>query len=434
VLKKRPSLQTAGKHGLTLLIFAVIAAAVSWPVVRDFADKIPSDGLVARHHLWVLWHVKEALLGNQAFFDLALLYYPEGLTLLVHGMGPVLPVLALPFWFFGPEAAYNGAVLTGLTLTGYGMFVLARYLKFRWPIAFFAGLLYLLSAIHLAGIYGHLHKTFLGLAPLALVALFLALDVRRSRWWAAVVGLVLLITLLHNGHTFVMTSLMLAFFAGVRLVQADRERRPHLLRRIGAIGLSILILVVPILAFMQLQTLDPLYPGSKSQQAVLFQPDLVEFFLPSGFHWLFGSQVLAFLGLHAQVETAVSLSIVGLLLAAVGLWKKPKATWPWLLFLLLFLILALGPSLKILGRTTIPMPFALLSRLPGLNFMRTPGRFMLVGNIGLIIAACYGLAWLVERWARPASLIIAAVLTVALLEAWPQPWPQESLLPVPPFL
>jgi hypothetical protein len=434
VTSRQTSLRAAGKHGLALLIYAVVAVAVSWPVVRDFSSRIPSDGLDARHHLWVLWHVKEALLGNQALFDLALLYYPDGLTLLVHGMGPVVPMLALPFWFLGPEAAYNGAVLLGLTLTGFGMYVLARYLRFQWPIALFAGLVYMLSAIHLAGIYGHLHKTFLGLVPLVLVALFLALDVRRSARWAIAVGLLLLLELFHNGHTFVMSFLMVTFFAGVRLLQADRVTRPILLRRIGFVGLSILILVVPVLMFMQLQTLDPLYPGGKSQQATLFQPDLVEFFLPSGFHWLFGPKVLQMLGLHAQVETAVSLSFIGLVLAAVGLWKNPRETWPWLLFLLLFMILALGPSLKILGHTTIPMPFAFLAQLPGLNFMRTPGRFMLVGHLGLIIAACYGLAWIAQRWTRPAPLIMGGVLVVALLEAWPQPWPQETLPPVPSFL
>jgi hypothetical protein len=106
----------------------------------------------------------------------------------------------------------------------------------------------------------------------------------------------------------------------------------------------------------------------------------------------------------------------------------------------LCVLLSLGPALKILGQTRftihelpIVLPYAFLTSLPGLGFMRVPGRFMLLGSVALLIAASYGLAACCARWPRFRHVIISLALVALLIEWWPRPFPQETLLVVPSF-
>src|SRR4051794_19758262 len=136
-------------------------------MVRDFGTRLIGDvWFDQRHSVWMLWHVKEAFMGRQPLFDANLLYYPHGISTLVDGVGPVSGVLALPFWPWGPIAAYNGAVLAGFVLSGWCMYLLARRCALDPVSAFGTGLLFMLWPIHLVSMYGHLEKAFIGLLPL----------------------------------------------------------------------------------------------------------------------------------------------------------------------------------------------------------------------------------------------------------------------------
>src|SRR5262245_5445708 len=172
------------EHGLPLLAYLALSVLISWPTIRNFTTQITSDGLDAKHNLLIFWHTLPALQGVPPLFDAPLLYYPRGITLLVHGVGPLTSLFALPFWPLGPEAAYNGGLLIGLWLTGYCMYLLARDLGFDRGVALFAGVMLLTSTMCLAGLASHVTKVFLGLLPLALLALHRTLDRRRSGRWA----------------------------------------------------------------------------------------------------------------------------------------------------------------------------------------------------------------------------------------------------------
>src|SRR4051794_22179177 len=101
------------EHGIPLLLYGVLAIGLSWPTLRHFTTSITSDGGDARTYLWQLWFVRQAVLSGASAFGAPLLYFPHGATLLVHGAGPLMAILALPFWGLGREAAYNGVVLLG---------------------------------------------------------------------------------------------------------------------------------------------------------------------------------------------------------------------------------------------------------------------------------------------------------------------------------
>jgi hypothetical protein len=175
--------------------------------------------------------------------------------------------------------------------------------------------------------------------------------------------------------------------------------------------------------------------NSVSSQSFLFQPALLEFILPAGFSRLWGVRVMEILQIAQQVETAVSLSWVGLLLSIVAIRQGgQRARW-WFLLLLLYVLFAIGPTVKITPNYTLPikMPYAFFTSLPGLGFIRTPGRFMLMAQVALALTAGIGLQAIVKRSPRYQAVIWAGAFILLLIESWPLAWPQEALLAPPPF-
>jgi len=168
------------EHGVAMLFYAALSIAISWPTARDFTTRITSSGVDARHNLWLFWHTQQVLLGRQSLFDAPQLYYPRGISLLVHGVGPFTGLLALPFWAWGPEAAYNGALLLSLWLSAYCTYRLARGLELERSAAIFAGVLVIAAPMVLAGLNNHVTKVFVGAEPVLLLALHRALDLRRG--------------------------------------------------------------------------------------------------------------------------------------------------------------------------------------------------------------------------------------------------------------
>lgn len=429
------------EHGRPILLFALLTLALTWPTVRDFSTKLVSSGGDARNNLWMIWHVKETLLGHHPPFRLSILYYPAGVNLLTRGLGPVVGLFALPFWPFGPEAAHNGSLLVGFCLTGYFMYLLARGLGLSRRAAFFAGLMLLAAPMHLAGVRGHMTKTFLGLMPLALLTLHHALDRRRSPWWAAGAALALFFTLFHNGYQFVFLGLAFPFFTVARFLTAQGEARSAIFRRAVFTAAVVLLLVGPFVLLLFHAAQNPFVPADANLESLNNHPDLVELFLPPEFSLLWGERTRQFLvgrGVGFNIETNVFLSWTGVLLALVALVKRPQRARPWLLFAVLCVLLALGPSLKWLGQRhfteyglTIMMPYAVLTALPGFEFMRAPGRFMMIGSVALAVSAAFGLTWLLQRFPRRRNALFLLATALILIEVWPGPWPQETLLPVP---
>lgn len=408
-------------------------------MVREFTTAFPSDGGDADHNIWLIWHVREALLGHEPLYQAARLYYPQGVTLLSHNPGPLVGFLALPFWSGGVVAAHNGALLVGFLLTGYFMYLLARGVGLdRWP-ALLAGVVYTVSDMHLAGMYGHIDKVALGLIPLAMLTWLHALNPLRRPWWAVGTAFVLLLTLLTSGWQFILVAFGLAFMWLVVMLTQTEARRV-IVQRTLLTAVATLVLVGPLLYSMARVTGDMGIDVDKRLEAGEFAPDLVGFALPRATSRFFG-QPAAFLANHEikrTIETTIALGWLPALLALFAL--RDRRAWPWLLFTLSCMIMALGPFLKAFGQRgftvyyiQVALPYAFLTSLPGLEFMRTPGRFMLLGAVGLALCAAFGAAWLATRWPRWSTLILLTLTGLILLEAWPRPWPTQTLPAAPAF-
>lgn len=442
----------ASVHAIVPLGYLALALAASWPLARDFATytigDVPYD---ERHAIWVTWYTAQALAGRAPWPYTTDVFFPTGASMLVNGVGPLNGVLALPFWPWGAAAAFNGATVLGVALSGWCLYALAREIGLPRGPAFVAGALYLLWPIHLIGLTGHLEKAFVGLLPLAMLAGLRAFDPGRAAAWLLAPGAVLLAALLQNGNQFMFAALGLALL-GVQTLWAApaAERRARLLRLLGAAAGAAAIcgpLLLAIVRVMRNPALEVALGGLSSY----YSPDALSLVLPGPHQWwtrwLFPDEMhlpdyvwaSTVSGLSPKpgwygtgLETAVAIPITAIVLGAFG-WRD-RVGRAWLLFGLAFALLCLGPRLRINGTVTpMRLPYVVVKRVPGLDVMRTPGRFMLLGAVGFALTAGVGLAALARRHPARATALVSVAAAAAVVECWPRTWPQTALPQVPPF-
>lgn len=432
--------------------YLALALAVSWPMARDFATYTIGDvHYDQRHAIWILWYTAQALAGQVSWPHTTLLLWPHGASVLVDGVGPLNGVLALPFWPWGAAAAYNGAAMLGLALSGWSLYALARGIGLPRGPAFVAGALFLLWPIHLMGLTGHLEKLFVGMLPLTLLGGVHAFDPARGRGWLLAPGVGLLGALLQNGNQFTFAALGLALLGVQTLVAAPAEERRIRATRMVLAGAAALALCGPLLFAIVRVMREGGIDVPMAELGGYYAPDVLSLILPGPHQWWSGwlypdrthlpdfvwASTIA--GLNPTptwygtgLETAV-----GVPLTAIGLcvWGcRERAGRAWILFGLAFTALCLGPRLRIDGvATPVRMPWVIAKRVPALNVMRTPGRYMLIGSVGFALGAGIGLTSLMRRRPSRATALVALSAAIAAIELWPAPWPQMALPQVPEF-
>ncbi len=431
-------------HALPFLFFLALTIVLSWPSITTFTSAYIGDSTEdPRHNIWHVWHVKEALLGRVPIYQAPNLYYPEGISLHLHGIGPLIGVLALPFWPLGLTAAYNGAILLAFALSSYAIYLLVRQVGLSQLAALFTGTFYAFVPMHLAGFFGHLEKTFTALLPLALLAVLFFVDLRRSRRWAVFPAVVLFLTLLFNGLLFIEAVISAVILTIIVYLRSNKSDRPELNRRIVICAVAVVLLCAPLLIATVQASAHPNIRVDLNFASADYQPDLIQFIIPPSFGLLFGHQaenLLQVFDITSQIEKNVYLSWIGLFLMTFALVKKWRLALPWLLLTVFWAVLALGPTLQILGERThteydlpITMPYVFFTMLPGLDFLRTPGRLFLMGAVTFSVMAGLGLQFLHEKWPARRWVVTLMLTIFIFVEGWPQPWPAQTLRTPPPF-
>lgn len=219
-------------------------------------------------------------------------------------------------------------------------------------------------------------------------------------------------------------AIFAALYAGYRLVQigksANRQIAPshyrttalsHLLRNLVVIAIVFLIGLTPVLTNMLPDMRaegDFLVEGGGF--ADIYSADLAGYLLPTQLHPLLGGIVrqaaadsqLKPDGSQWQVNKGqhLTLGVVGLALAVVGLWtaRKRPGAWFWAASALVFFLLSLGPAVRIAGHSTgIPGPFAILQELPFFKGNRYPSRFSVMLLVSVVPLVAWGAEWVLSR-------------------------------------
>lgn len=453
--------------------YLVLTILMTWPLAEQFTTAIPAGG-DAWQHLWNLWWMKRALVDLHTNpFHTDLLYYPYGVNLYFHTLVPLIGAISVPFQLLGLNllAAYNLMVVLSFVAAGLGTYALVHYLTGSRPGAFVAGLIFTFAPYHFAHLLGQLNLTSLQWIPFYILALFKMWEPPRLRmadsglrhdnalsqsaiyppqsairnpqlWWAAGAGL----WLAANAYTEWIYAMFLGLFTAWFLAWKLLIERQGPGWRAGLLRLAVLggvagALVAPVLVPMVQEARSATYMQSPAQDTLFYSSDLVDAFVPSPFHPVWGGIGAAVAAHFPTRHPAERVVFAGYTVLALGLlagvaFRRRKAVLFWGATALGTWVLSLGPVLQVWGRSTftafgvtVPLPYLVLYYVPLLNIFRAPSRFMVLVMLALAVLVGFVLAGAARvRWrggARPALGwgVSAVVGALVLLEFLAIPYP-----------
>ena len=379
-------------------------------------------------------------------------------------------------------------MLFSFTLGGLGAYLLVRYILGPGSshlAAFAAGVIFTFSPFHIAHLLGHMQVISLEWIPF--YALYLLRTVEcglEARSWKLEAGGAPRSTL-HAPRLVWRNGLLAAFFlvlvalcdwyyvlycliftavvvvwvllrtvlrrsaatepAG-SIAQPAASRSRVLVRTlviIAAIWLLWAVLLSPVLVPMLREAGQSRFMVPDPAQSRMLSADLLAFVTPQEFHPLWGKwaqeQGKRFTASLSEHQVFAGFAVLAL--AALGAWRGRKPgrlrAWVglWLLALLIFVILALGPVLHIGGQTAllpgggeIPLPYAWLVRVvPFMDISRSVSRFDAMVMLALGVLAALGLDGLVRRLPGWRGQVVAfAAIALIVFEFLPAPYPMSQ--------
>ncbi len=396
-------------------LYAVLAVGMTWPVAARLGSHIPGSEGDAWVHLWTFRWVRDALLAGESPFYTHRLFFPAGVSLLFHNIAWVHIAAWLPLQaIFGEAAAYSLVFLLIFVVNGWATFLLARSVTQSPTAAFIAGLIAAFWPYTLSH-HNHPNLIFFGFVPLAMVGL----GKMGGRWQEAVgagmlLGLVglsrwqLLIMALPLLGLWLIRALTMEFWHAkaqrrkvsfVRAFASLREifwvgRRARWLLLCGVVAVGVMLpLAWPVVAGQ----LGRAEPEELFVEEPLEQTDLLAYVLPSRYQPLWGEAAFRLYdGLGVNRTFVAFVGYTTLLLALLGVVGRWRQSWFWLLSTAVYLLLALGPTLLVNGRSTIPLPTTLLQNFFLLRLVRSPDRFNVLLVLPVAMLAAWGVV-VVER-------------------------------------
>ena len=387
--------------------------------------------------VWNLWVVNEAITHGHNPYMTDLVYYPQGARLAYHSLAAgFFPVTLLVKIFSGGSAmyplyAYRLIIWLSFTLTLYFSYQLLRRLGLsRWSsaipaIAYAFCDYFIFHIVHL----NHLAGFFIPLVALLLVRLYQQPTTTNAYLLAFL-----------SAYAIYFTELSLYIYTGacffLFLMLLAPEERARLAEKFRRIGLHKALLALFIFLFTVAPFIYNLARASaikpKPEESSYYSANLAAFLIPNREETpLYGA---LFAPLNERItegmgEPGVFAGFPLLIFALVALFAPRQKLLRFAALLsLLFFILSLGPTLKIFGTDTrLPLPYALLMRVPPFDAGRTPVRFVVMAIFFLMIVAASGISWTERFLKRRGDARLSAAL-MSLLLLWTI---SESYTPTP---
>jgi hypothetical protein len=398
------------------LLSIPLALLFTWTQVLPL-DGIPVMGTDYGQFVWNMWSVERAISSGASPLHSDLMFHPIGTSLAAH---------VLTLWRGGddllyPLVAYKAAIALSYIAITFATWAFLRRIgggvlgSLAITIAYAFSPFNQLHAPHLN------HLSVAAILPLTGWCLV-------SLWEKPRLGPALLVAFLFGGGpyfgeliafawvSFLAIGAILLVRRGTRAEVVSRLRQLGGLRVFVALALAVLLVSPFALAWLQ-GGAQPMNP----RQAGFWSANLAAFATPD-------PQTQPWLGFMAPLDSRITKGVGGhegflgfvLMGAAVIGLVRGRDFWTRLcgLMAVSFLVLSLGPTLKVFGTDLgIPMPYSFLMSVPPFSMGRTPVRCVLFALFFLTVPAVRFLSQVERRSASGASLV--ALLTLgAGLEMW----------------
>lgn len=446
-------------HWIVLGLYTLLTLILTWPWIAHFTGAFPGTATWAFDEstfVWNIWRFKHNLLDlGQSPLHTTDIFYPLGISLVLYTYNFLNALLGLPLLVsFSLPVAGNITLLLAYVLSGYGAYLLIRYLLADQSAglpgqlaAFIGGAIYaFLASRAVFAALGHYDVVTTEFIPF--FALFFIRTLRRPGYAnPALAGIFAALCLLAE-MIFGVFLLFLGLILLIHHFLASHQRLSgnslfSVFLRLAALGAVAAALwapaMIPILrAFTQAD-----YALSGWGEGLKLSADLLGWFTPTALHPLWGTDWVTRLR-EVQAGTAPFLDVNTVFLgygitalALLGAVAFQRQAGAWISAAVIFAVFTLGPLLQIGGKylfpldnllreqgvaqdVTFPLPFALLHYLPIIKANRVPTRFSVVLGLALAVLAAYGAFWVLGkvqslRFKGQGSRVGTPVLVAAVL-------------------
>jgi len=392
--------------------FVIAAAVVDRGLVDAHVTNYIGTGTDPPMLMWFLNWWPWALAHRLNPFWSYMVWAPVGVNLTWTTCVPLPALVSAPIQrALGLVAAYNMLVTIAMPTAGWCAFLLCRRLTHAfWP-ALVGGYLFGFSPFMLGRALGHL--SLLTIFPIPLIALLALRGVAgevSARRYAGLLALLLIVQFLCTVEVYA----TLTFFGAIALLLAlylfEGETRRAIAGLIAptaaAYAISVAVLS-PYFYFMLMQG----FPDAPLWDPGRYSADLLSLAVPTATMWLGVTHparaIAAGFGGYAQ-ENGAYIGIPMLVVAEDFRrrnWATPAGKLL-ILMLAIAIIAALGPHLRIMGKPTALLPWAMMLKLPAIS-NALPARFTMYAS--LIVAIIAALWFAGGRGALTKSVAVIAI-------------------------
>jgi hypothetical protein len=411
-----------------LLLYLGLAVLFTWPLAARLAAATPDGSADLWQGVWNFWWWKTALGGLQSPYFTPYLFHPAGVALVFHTHSPFNMVVGLPMTLaLGPEAAYGSCLILALWISAFGAWLLAKEVTGTARGAFLAGLVFAFFPQRLEQGLEHLNLVSTQFLPLAAWAF---VRLARTGAWRHRLGLggFFALNALVDWH---LGLLLLFLLAGLGLAVLVRPPRPRLslLRDFSGAAAVATVLTLPAAAPLigAMAGDDLRYPKAPRHRGI----DAAFLLRPPPGHLLGALTRTAYAERRAYEAAGFTsyLGVVALVLAGVGLARRPAQAALPAIVLAASLVLALGarPWWDGVLHPEVTLPFAWLEQVPVLGLFRVANRFLTLTSLALAVLVAIGFAAVGRRSGR-LFLPLAVLLVLDFLRF---PYPVRADAPSP---
>ena len=435
------------EYAIVCIIYLAISAILFLPEIGNLQTTVLGNSGDVYQNLWDIWWAKYALLiGHVGIYSTtSMLFWPVGVNLVFQTLSPISGIISIPLQAVSLQFAYNCLFFLGFVVSGFGAFLLAQYILRDRRAAFLAGLFFSFSAFHIANSFDHLDFFFIGWIPIFIYFFLRILDDDKKYAWAVCAGFsFVMLIFMDEFEEGIMLLMLLALMVAVKL--ALKEERGKILNRKFVFAMLTVCATVLLLGSFGIVPLvrTALAPGGLSAaysqnqliDNIAWSADVFSFLIPNYYFYNGGIQGTAPNLFYGSSDRTVYIGYMLMFLAAFGLYKSRSRQWLWAGVFIAFVLLSIGPYVKISNHyTPIPGPYQLYHALPYINLIREPARFYLIASLAIAILAAAGAKEIIGRLEHRKQYIypfIASVAILFMLETFGMPvWSSPQIATTP---
>ena len=428
-------------HFAVILIFIGLTVIMTWPVSANFHSEIAGQGTGdPEHMLWRFWMLKFSLENGLNPFDTNLIFYPDGINILHHNIFPTTLAYFLQS-IFDVKLTWNIIWFSSFVLGGYGCFLLSRKLTGNFIASIISGIIFTFSTYHFAHGLVQIGLTLIFWIPIFVLFLYKTTQSKSLVNPILAGGILFLVTTSHFYYSYYMIIFTIIFLS-FNYLRRDKLTSQQYLKN-TLIFVMVAILLISLIIIPSLGSISESYKHRDISEHSFNSLSIEYLFVPTPMHTIHSStdylipksfyETFQLQYNPTALDWYVYLGFCSIILSALAIywnWRKTLIQF-WCIIAGVFVLLSLGPELKIFVELTgIPLPYQLLYQIPGLDFFRAPARFIIIAVLATAIFSAFAINGIFTKFnLKPSKQVIlgCSLGLIILLELSVIPFPTSEL-------